>query len=888
MAPLPPYLLNAYAFQATDEEPAVLEEQLHPWIGSSLAEEYVRYQLNRHRATLHGQSLNHNTPSLSSCAVGSILHYLESSEDLWAEVKEVYQQEEPLLLRKILNDPRISYQILRTFSRHPEFTTTTPRGMRTVVDIDEAVIRNERYIHTLTDIGQRNKYLVYLKDLCSTVPFSTRDEDSITLVRKEPPKGGFEFLNAKRKRELKVRSSEASFSYSFSGFTKGALRGLDWCHVIVAGGVALASLLKVSDMSRELDIYEPSISLYVHGLEPDAANRKLHEIHDIWASNLSPSAQKLVVKSVRAIDLITDCPERSIRIILKLYPSPIDVLLESELDACAIGFDGSRVFMLPRCARAIETGYSVFTMDLVWGCPREGRRASSINRLFDYAERGFGVRILPSYAQFLEDDTFQEIPVEELHLNDPESDAETDESDEEETQQSTQESTQTARKTYSKEPGLKELKRVARLAEGYVRQLYLTNRDREASRAPLFEQTISAHDQTGSQENAVRATHINLSDLDGAFPRGGSELSDGRGFEVLMRYCEVWRLYARGKANFDMSSAVTAPLYDHPNIDDDWPEYKWHENIDIQEFADNLEAYNAHVWENTKTAICSKLGILRRDSGFMNYSTRMVRRVVYGPNLASVQAKQITTPVVVPWLLEDYLLDHLPQQYRLPLHFVDPNATRVLIPLHDPSQHDSFATSIPSLHDTADECGNLRYWVITNQSMWANQHEIMDEFAELMWCIFKWFTSACNLPMDTNFVHPTLVKFDEPQCIWALARYLRHRIILPEVPGDPICSLRQGILFKPWVLKCPPRQSDTNASLEETEQEDEAGEDEGQQQAEVATASTSTSEYPLPNEYDWNERDEGEWIGHDVPAWINVLKRKREMTPTQPRSFLPA
>ena len=880
MAPLPPYLLNACRFQHTDEDPIVVVEQLKPWIGSSLAEGYVKYQLNRHRAGLHGQTLNHTPPSLLSCVVGSILHSLESSEDLWAEVKEVYRRYEPLLLRHILSDPRISYQILRTFSRHPEFTTIAPKGTRAVVDIDEAVLRNERYIRTLTDTDQRKKYLVYLKDLCSTVPFPTRGGASTTFVRKEPPKGGFEILDAKRKRELTVRSSMASFSNAFAARTKGALLGLNWCHVIVAGGVTLASLLQVSDTFRDLDIDEPSISLYIHGLKPDAANRKLHEIHDTWVSNLTPNAQRLVVKSVRAIDLITDCPERSIRIILKLYPSPIDVLLESDLDACAIGFDGSRVFMLPRCARAIETGYSVFTMDLVWGCPRYGRRASGMHRLFAYAEHGFGVRILPSYAQFLEDDTFQEITVEELHLNDPQSDADADESDEEGTQQIIQENTQMSRKIYSREPGLKELKRVARLAEDYVRQLYLRNRNREASRAPLAEQIFSAHEQTALQESSGRVTHIDLSDLDGVFPRGGSGLSDGRGFEVLMRYCEVWRLYARGKANFDMFAAAKAPLYDHPNIDDDWPAYKWLENTNVQEFEDNLEDYNADVWESTKTAICSKLGIQPRDSGFRNYSTRRVRRVVCGPDLASVQAKQITTPVVVPWLLEDYLLNSLPQQYRLPSHFVDPNATKVLIPLHDPTQHNPFATSIPSLHDTEDEGGNLRYWVITNQSMWANQHEVMDEFAELMWCIFKWFTSACNLHRHSNHVNLKMLKMDEPECIWVLARYLRHRIILPEIPGDPIGSLRQGILFKPWVLKRPLLPRNTNASLEDSEQEDEAGEDESPQQAVVATASTSTPDYPLPNEYDWNEGDEGEWVGHDVPAWTDVLKRKRVITPT--------
>ncbi|KAK0512294.1 hypothetical protein JMJ35_005422 [Cladonia borealis] len=878
MAPLPPYLLNAYRFEAADDRPVVIGQQLNSWIGSSLAEGYMRYQLNRHRAAPRGKTRNRSAPSLWSCALGSFLRCLESFKDLSAEVDVLYQQVPPLLLRSILIEPRISYQILRTFSRHPAFTTTTLKGVRTVVDIDEAVIRNECYIRTLEDIDQRNKHLVYLKDLCSTVPFPTRGEDPITFVRKEPPKGGLEILNSKRERELEVRSSEASFSASFSAITKGVLLGLNWCHVIVAGGVALASLLQVSETPRGLDIYQPSISLYIHGLEPHAANCKLQEIHDTWASNLAPNAQKLVVKSVRTIDFITDCPERSIRIKLKLYPSPIDVLLESDLDASAIGFDGSRVFMLPRCARAIETGYSVFTMDLVWGCPREGRRASSIYRLFDYADRGFGVRILPSYARFLENDAYREIPVEELHLEDPESDGEMDESGEQRSQQgteastygSTQGSTQgsthgsTQGSTQGKEPGLKELKRVARLAEGYVRRFYLRNRNGEASRAPL------ANGRTGLRENVVRVTHIDFKDLDAPSPRGPTRPRDGRGFEVLMRYCEVWQLYAHGKVFFDMFNDVTAPLFDHPNNDDDLPEYHWHENTDIQDFVNDFEGYNAHVWENTKTAICSKLGILRRDSGFQGYSTRMVRRMVCGPHLAAVQEKQITTPVVVPWLLEDYLLNYLPQRYPVPPHFVDPDATKILIPIHDASRPVPYTTSIPPLADTPDESGNLRYWVVTNRSMWANQHKVMDEFTELMWCIHKWFTSACNLHRDVNFVQRTVVKFDERENVWALARYLRHRIILPEIPNDPLGLKRQEVLFKPWVIKGPSSQ---------LAEEDEAGEDVGPQQAGVATVSTSTPEYPLPKQYDWNEGDEGEWTGHDVPGWIDVMYWKRVITP---------
>ena len=858
MAPLPPYLVNAYRFRASDEDPTVLATQLHRWIGSSLGEEYLRYQLNRHRGPIHGHIPTiRTTPSLFSSAVGSILHSLANSKDLPAAVAKVYGRLEPLQLKEILNDPRTCYQILRAFSRHPDFTMITPKGIRTLMDIDEAVTRNERYIRTLTDIDQKNKYLVDLKDLYRTLPVDTHIENSIVFTRRDPPKGGFEFLNAKRKRKLQIASNESNFRVSFSATTYGALLGLDWCNVIVAGGVALASLLQVSNRSIGLEINEPGISLYIHGLQPDAANRKLHDIHDTWASNIPPNAQKLVVKSAKAIDLITNCPERSIRINLKLYTSAIDVLLDSDLDACAIGFDGSRVLMLPRCARTIETGYSVFTMDLVWGCPREGRRASSMYKLFAYAERGFGVRILPSYARLLEDDTFEKLPLEELHLNDARSDA--GDMDEEETQQVIHKNIQMPRRISSSEPGLKELKRVARLAECYVRDLYLEQQNREAAR------TLPADPDLAHEE---RITLMDIMEPDGALPNRGYGLSGGQGFDVLMRYCEVWRLYARGLAEFDMYAIPRAPLYDHPVIDDDLPRYGWHDNLDIQEFAANINEYNVQVWGDTKTAICSKLGIPRNDSGFMDYSTRRVRRMVYGYDLASVQEKQITTPVVIPAILEDYLLAHLPAQYNLPSHFVGRDATKPLIPLHDPTQHVlGRITTIPSLYDTGDEEGNLRYWVITNQSMWANQHEVMDEFAELMWCIFKWFTSACN-------INPPAVDFDQPECIWSLSRYLRQRIIMPEIPGDPMGSLRQGLLFKPWVLKRPKSRDDT-AIL-----------DENRRQAEGAMASMSTPGFPLPNEYDWQEGDEGDWIGHDVPAWTDVLKRKREEAAPDPRKLL--
>lgn len=89
------------------------------------------------------------------------------------------------------------------------------------------------------------------------------------------------------------------------------------------------------------------------------------------------------------------------QVILKLVASPAEVLLNFDLDPCAIGFTGTDVFLLPRCARALETGYTVFTTDLVAGHHLGDRRESQLPRVYKYADRGFGIRILPQYLRHL-------------------------------------------------------------------------------------------------------------------------------------------------------------------------------------------------------------------------------------------------------------------------------------------------------------------------------------------------------------------------------------------------------------------------------------------------------------------------------------------------------
>ena len=135
---------------------------------------------------------------------------------------------------------------------------------------------------------------------------------------------------------------------------------MDWSNVFIAGGIALASLLCVeaekSNLSYASDFINSDIDVYVYGLQPLEANRKVKHICDMYVRNLPlGSATPMIVRNAKTITILSQWPLKRLQIVLKLVTSPRDVLLNFDLDPCAIGWDGKEVWMLPRAARAIES-----------------------------------------------------------------------------------------------------------------------------------------------------------------------------------------------------------------------------------------------------------------------------------------------------------------------------------------------------------------------------------------------------------------------------------------------------------------------------------------------------------------------------------------------------
>ena len=407
--------------------------------------------------------------------------------------------------------------------------------------------------------------------------------------------------------------------------------------------MALTTLLH-TDPSKDDDraVMDPDIDVYIYGLGPEDANRKVEEIHDAWVRNLPVSArERLVVKNAKTINFLSTYPQRRIQILLKLLPSPTDILLNFDLDACAIGFDGLNVLMLPRCARAIETGYSVFTMDLVWGHHLGDRRASQENRIFKYADRGFGLRILPSYCRSLEEDNLESAVFEKAQS--PVSGNKTADDVDDGTW------CQRDRKPKPRgrsEPGLKTLKRIAYLGQDFVHRYYfgatpltisqeryqrqkdlanpnkagaehVINQDREDEWLEEFSRTdldnrirIEANERLKALDEPLEGPLISLADLDTQGIHRG--LPDGRrglgNFEIFMRHCEAWRLHTRGEATLDVLKSQSSMGYD-PESYDHIPSYDWDEDFRIDDFARTIEACNNTLWYDVRIAICGKLGM---------------------------------------------------------------------------------------------------------------------------------------------------------------------------------------------------------------------------------------------------------------------------------------
>ena len=566
------------------------------WTISSLSELYLRDQIDSYRSadgSLNtGQDEHGNIASLASMAISKLNNVLAASANIEADILTTTNSLSISVLRQVIRSGKTPYLILRALLDLPmnlEPDSSVDLGAResevtfnSIQDIDEAVLLNERYIRSRSSTGILPKrYLVSLKGLVRILgkpqlgasPLWGRH--TLGFQRKDPPHGGYEFLDVKRQRRFFILSNSCSYYDTFARITGNILHGLDWKNVLVAGEMALRTLLHVDSYMDDIEeTQQGDLDIYIYGLDVEQANEKVEEIYQVWKRNLpATNYQQLVVKNGTTITFIPDYPNRRVQIVLKLFSSPTQVLLHFDVDACAICFDGEEVLMLPRCARAIETGYCVFVMDLIWGHPPSQRRPTRDWRIYGYADRGFGLRILPCYVKSLE--TMAKQKIEELVSSDassPKPDVKIRDKDDDDcsldlpslpTPRILYHTRDEYRMPQGSEPGLKTLKRVACLGRDYTNRFCWDNtplhhpipsspsrrgwvKDYEARKVLTKERIRSCSYQ---QFNVQIDPRYELEDMDHCQSKDNTPMLDAWGsissLEKFMRNVEVWTLDKR-------------------------------------------------------------------------------------------------------------------------------------------------------------------------------------------------------------------------------------------------------------------------------------------------------------------------------------------------------
>ena len=365
--------------------------------------------------------------------------------------------------------------------------------------------------------------------------------------------------------------------------------------------------------------------------------------------------------------------------------------------------------------------------------------------------------------------------------------------------------------------------------------------------------------------------------------------------------------YLTRARRLDLSS-FSSTVYD-PNGYDDVPEYKWDNNFSAKMFAEAIDEHNNTLFENLKHSVCQNLGIGYQRTGckffqakvtlhyavqskriaFLyvpreysntrrrliftgrDYLTRRIRRQVYGPDMDSVLEKQITMPVLIPYDLEQSLVQIVSDALD-EVRLSDSQLEQILIPVHEQGKGTAI---IPDLQDTAGPNGNVRFWVVGNELMWAGIDRRIDEVFEVLWALFYWRSS--DIAQDH-------ARLDQIDALVHLATSFRQRFPLrpkntSAVPSEQPqeghkeeapaylrsakwkgLTPREAVLFKRWAFHLP-------INVERHFNDDKLDSD---------FEDDDNILYPFPDDFFWKDGDEGDGGSDGVPQWHDVDVTKDE------------
>eukprot|EP01059_Diplonema_ambulator_P025062 TRINITY_DN42042_c0_g1_i1.p1 TRINITY_DN42042_c0_g1~~TRINITY_DN42042_c0_g1_i1.p1 ORF type:complete len:1754 (+),score=585.15 TRINITY_DN42042_c0_g1_i1:52-5313(+) len=187
--------------------------------------------------------------------------------------------------------------------------------------------------------------------------------------------------------------TQNEFMQNMDTLTNNQFKGLNWNNLFLAGGGVLGAMMP-SDAGNGSAFRGSDLDLFMYGISTDEeALAKVKHIIDVVTANRKkqkPDKARLsqhveVVRTPHAITIVGVYPNRHVQIVLRMYKSPSEVLIGFDIDACTVGFDGTRAWANPRARRAINKQINLVDMT---------RRSLTYEvRLAKYAKRGFAVAI---------------------------------------------------------------------------------------------------------------------------------------------------------------------------------------------------------------------------------------------------------------------------------------------------------------------------------------------------------------------------------------------------------------------------------------------------------------------------------------------------------------
>lgn len=164
--------------------------------------------------------------------------------------------------------------------------------------------------------------------------------------------------------------------------------------IIIAGGSVLNALTATPGVRTEPWWgVKSDIDLFLHCNDRFEANRVAKRVFDAIAVD----QETWVVLRARGVITIHNWAgteawnrhvDEKIQIVLRLYDSPVEVLLGFDCDCCCCAYDGQEVWVTPRWLYALRTGVNVLNPLHAWP-----NKASYELRLTKYAYRGFAILV---------------------------------------------------------------------------------------------------------------------------------------------------------------------------------------------------------------------------------------------------------------------------------------------------------------------------------------------------------------------------------------------------------------------------------------------------------------------------------------------------------------